>query len=33
MLLLRKENGVTYIPVYYVMFFENVSNVVGQFLD
>lgn len=27
------ENGVTYIPVYYVMFFENVSNVVGQFLD
>ena len=27
------ENGVTYIPIYYVMFFENVSNVVEQFLD
>lgn len=27
------ENGITYIPIYYVMFFENVSNVVGQFLD
>lgn len=26
------ENGVTYIPVYYVMFFENLSNAVGQFL-
>lgn len=27
------ENGITYIPIYYVMFFENVSNVVEQFLD
>ena len=27
------EKGVTYIPVYYVMFFENISNIVGQFLD
>jgi len=25
--------GVTYIPVYYVMFFQNVSNVVEEFLD
>ena len=27
------ENGITYIPIYYVMFFQNVSNVVAQFLD
>lgn len=27
------EKGVTYIPIYYVMFFENISNVVGEFLD
>ncbi len=27
------EKGITYIPIYYVMFFENVSNVVEQFLD
>ncbi len=27
------ENGITYIPVYYVMFFENVSNVIEQFPD
>ncbi len=27
------ENGITYIPIYYVMFFENVSHAVGQFLD
>lgn len=27
------ENGITYIPIYYVMFFQNVSNVVKQFLD
>ena len=27
------ENGITYIPVYYVMFFQNVSHVVEQFLD
>ncbi|MBR5899662.1 MAG: ATP-binding protein [Muribaculaceae bacterium] len=27
------ENGITYIPIYYVMFFQNVSNVVEQFLD
>lgn len=22
------KNGITYIPIYYIMFFENVSNVV-----
>ena len=27
------EKGVTYIPVYYVMFFQNVSNVVEEFQD
>lgn len=27
------ENGITYIPVYYIMFFHNISNVVEQFLD
>ena len=27
------ENGITYIPIYYVMFFQNVSNVVSQFVD
>ena len=27
------EKGVTYIPIYYIMFFQNVSNVVEQFLD
>ena len=27
------QNGITYIPIYYVMFFENNSNVVEQFLD
>ena len=27
------EDGITYIPIYYVMFFENVSNVIEQFLD
>lgn len=27
------EDGITYIPIYYVMFFENISNVVEQFLD
>lgn len=25
-----KDNGITYIPIYYVMFFENVSHVVGS---
>ncbi len=25
------ENGITYIPIYYVMFFENVSNVIETF--
>ncbi len=25
-----KEGGITYIPIYYVMFFENVSHAVGQ---
>ena len=28
-----KENGITYIPIYYIMFFQNISNVVGEFLD
>ena len=27
------ERGITYIPIYYVMFFQNVSNVVEGFLD
>lgn len=27
------ENGITYIPIYYIMFFQNDSNVVEQFLD
>lgn len=27
------EKGVTYIPIYYIMFFQNVSHVVEQFLD
>lgn len=27
------ENGITYMPIYYVMFFENNSNVIEQFLD
>lgn len=27
------KSGVTYIPIYYVMFFENISNVVSQFVD
>ena len=27
------DNGITYMPIYYVMFFQNGSNVVGQFLD
>ena len=27
------QNGITYIPIYYVMFFENNSNVVERFLD
>ena len=27
------ENGITYMPVYYVMFFQNSSNVVGDFID
>lgn len=26
-------DGITYIPVYYVMFFENISNVVEAFVD
>lgn len=26
-------NGITYIPIYYIMFFQNVSNVVEAFLD
>ena len=27
------EKGITYIPIYYIMFFQNVSHVVEQFLD
>ena len=27
------DNGITYIPIYYIMFFQNVSNVVEEFLD
>ncbi|MBO7268478.1 MAG: ATP-binding protein [Bacteroidales bacterium] len=27
------KDGITYIPVYYVMFFKNISNVVEEFLD
>ena len=27
------ENGITYMPIYYIMFFQHVSNVVEQFLD
>lgn len=27
------KDGITYIPIYYVMFFNNVSNVVEQFID
>ena len=27
------EKGITYIPIYYVMFFNNISNVVAQFKD
>lgn len=27
------KNGITYIPIYYVMFFDNHSNVVEQLLD
>lgn len=26
------KDGITYIPIYYIMFFENVSNVVETFL-
>ena len=28
-----KKNGITYMPIYYVMFFQNVSNVIEEFLD
>ena len=27
------ENGIIYMPIYYVMFFNNISNVVEEFLD
>lgn len=27
------DGGITYIPIYYVMFFENISNVVETFVD
>lgn len=28
-----EKGGVTYIPIYYIMFFHNVSNVVDQFME
>lgn len=28
-----EDNGITYMPIYYVMFFQNISNVVEGFLD
>lgn len=27
------KGGITYIPIYYIMFFENVSNVIETFID
>ena len=27
------NNGITYIPIYYIIFFQNISNVVEEFLD
>ena len=27
------EDGIIYIPIYYIMFFQNISNVVEEFLD
>ena len=27
------ENGITYLPIYYIMFFQNISNVVEEFLN
>ena len=27
------EKGIIYMPIYYVMFFQNISNVVEEFLD
>lgn len=27
------DSGITYIPIYYVMFFENTSNVIGEFIE
>ena len=27
------KEGITYIPIYYVMFFQNISNVVETFQD
>ena len=28
-----KDKGITYMPIYYVMFLQNISNVVEEFLD
>ncbi len=28
-----QDKGITYMPIYYVMFFQNISNVVAEFLD
>ena len=27
------DNGITYVPIYYIMFFQNISNVVEEFLE
>ena len=27
------DNGITYIPIYYIMFFHKASNVIAQFID
>ena len=27
------DNGITYVPIYYIMFFQNISNVVEEFVD
>ena len=27
------DNGITYVPIYYIMFLQNISNVVEEFLD
>ena len=29
----NEKNGITYIPIYYIMFFHNTSNIIEQFID